>query len=302
MKKLFIISCCLIVFSVYILTGCNNKNKNYINQNSCINISENRNQKNNKYNINDVNWASYFEGINGTAVIYSPDKKIYNIYNQELAYTRKSPCSTFKIISSLIALENGFIKPENSIRKWNGENFGNKNWNKDIDFYNAFRESCIWYFREVTNEIGKDLIKNELEKLKYGNKDISDWDGNLNTNTNDLLNGFWLESSLKISPKEQTEVMERIFNDKTIYSNFTINELKKVMLVKNTVKSNFSIYGKTGMGKRNGIVVDSWFVGFADNKKEKIYYCVYLGESNNKDISSSDAKEIAIKIVSDYFN
>lgn len=33
---------------------------------------------------------------------------------------QRSPCSTFKIISSLVALENGIIKPENSTRIFNG--------------------------------------------------------------------------------------------------------------------------------------------------------------------------------------
>ena len=49
----------------------------------------------------------------------------------------------------------------------------------------------------------------ELDRLQYGNSDISDWEGRLNTNNNNRsLTGFWIESSLLISPKEQTEVME----------------------------------------------------------------------------------------------
>ena len=59
----------------------------------------------------EVNWEDYFEGINGAAVVYSPTQNRYQIYNQELAHTRQLPCSTFKIISSLIGLENGIIDP-----------------------------------------------------------------------------------------------------------------------------------------------------------------------------------------------
>lgn len=64
--------------------------------------------------IEDMDWSNYFEGINGAAVIYEPAENCYQIYNQELALTRRSPCSTFKIISSLIALENGIIQPNES--------------------------------------------------------------------------------------------------------------------------------------------------------------------------------------------
>ena len=144
------------------------------------------------------------------------------IYNKELALTQRSPCSTFKIISSLIGLENGIIDPDNSVRPWSGEIFWNEDWNRDINFSDAFRTSCVWYFRQVTDDIGKVKMQNELNKLKYGNCDISDWEGKLNTNNNNrALTGFWIESSLKISPKEQVEVMERIFGTDSTYSERT---------------------------------------------------------------------------------
>lgn len=50
--------------------------------------------------------------MNGCAVLYDADDMQYTIYREELALTERSPCSTFKIISSLIALENGIIQPD----------------------------------------------------------------------------------------------------------------------------------------------------------------------------------------------
>lgn len=253
--------------------------------------------------ITETDWADYFEGINGTAVIYNPTRNSYQIYNQELALTQRSPCSTFKIISSLIALENGIIEPDNSTRTWSGEIFWNEEWNRDIDFSDAFHASCVWYFREVIDEIGKDTMQEELKKLEYGNCDISDWAGRLNTNNNNpVLTGFWLESSLLISPKEQAEVMQRIFGDHSDYSEKTLEQLKQVMLLPEQNETDISIYGKTGMGKAYGIVVDSWYTGFADTTDDRIYFCVYLGETNNQNVSSAKAREIAIKIVSDYLD
>ncbi len=247
-----------------------------------------------------MDWSDYFDGINGAAVIYDPIENCYQIYNQELALTQRSPCSTFKIISSLIALENGIIKPDDSTRTWSGEIFWNEDWNKDIDFSDAFHASCVWYFREIVDEIGTDMMQEELAKLQYGNCNISDWEGHLNTNNNNpALTGFWIESSLLISPKEQTEVMERIFGEQTDYSEETINRLKQVMLLTEESDADISIYGKTGMGKASGIVVDSWFTGFADSADKRIYFCVYLGETEDKNVSSAKAREIAIELVFD---
>ncbi|MBD5546987.1 MAG: class D beta-lactamase [Lachnospiraceae bacterium] len=251
--------------------------------------------------IIDVDWSEYFNGLNGEAVIYDAPNRRYTIYNRELALTRRSPCSTFKIISSLIALENGITEPDDSIRTWSGEAFWNEDWNKDIDFNEAFRASCVWYFREVIDDIGKDRMQKELDRLQYGNCDISDWEGRLNTNNNNRsLTGFWIESSLLISPKEQVEVLERVFGEDAVYSEETQNELKQVMLVSAQGEKDISIYGKTGMGKADGVVVDAWFTGFAESTEGNIYFCVHLGRTDGMNVSSSLAKEIAIQLVSDY--
>lgn len=249
----------------------------------------------------DAEWSEYFNGLNGAAVIYDVTKRRYTVYNGDLATTRRSPCSTFKIISSLIALENGIIEPEDSTREWSGEIFWNEDWNKDIDFSQAFSTSCVWYYRQVIDDIGADMMQKELNKLQYGNCDISDWEGKLNTNNhNRALTGFWIESSLMISPKEQVEVMERIFGESSDYSEETQNDLKQVMLVSGQDRSDISIYGKTGMGKTENIVVDAWFTGFAESTEGKIYFCVYLGRTDGMNVSSPLAKEIAIRLVSDY--
>ncbi len=236
----------------------------------------------------DIDWSEYFNGLQGEAVIYDASNRRYTMYNSEMALARRSPCSTFKIIiSSLIALENGVIMLEDSARTWSGEVFWNEDWNKDIDFKEAFRTSCVWYYRQVIDDIGQDVMQKELDRLSYGNCDISDWEGRLNTNNNNrALTGFWIESSLLISPKEQAEVMERIFGENSEYSEVTRNELKQVMLVSEQDRADICIYGKTGMGKAEGVVVDAWFTGFAEGTKGNIYFCVHLGRTDNRNVSS----------------
>lgn len=250
----------------------------------------------------EADYSQYFDGLNGAAVLYDASKEQYIVYNRELALTRSSPCSTFKIISSLIALESGVIVPEASVRTWSGEVFWNEDWNKDIGFEEAFRTSCVWYFREVIDDIGKEAMQEQLDRLCYGNCDISDWEGGLNTNNhNRALTGFWIESSLAISPKEQVDVMKRIFGSASEYATQTLQELEKVMFREEESREGLSLYGKTGMGKAQGIVVDAWFTGFARRGEDEVYYCVYLGRTDGANVSSTVAKEIAAKIVSEYF-
>lgn len=252
--------------------------------------------------IQEIDLSSYFTGLNGCVVYYVPQESKYYIYNKGLAEERRSPCSTFKIISSLLGLEQGVINTEDSVRKWSKEQFWNKNWNQDIDFAGAFETSCIWYFRQVINELGPETVKEGLNKLNYGNCDISDWEGEINTNNNNpSLKGFWVESSLKISPKEQTEVLEQIFGENSIYDKTNIEKLKEVMLVQQDKCENL-IYGKTGLGKENGKTIDAWFVGITEQENVDVYFAVYLGESQNPDVSSIMAKEIAVDLIADYAN
>lgn len=243
-------------------------------------------------------WSGYFDGLQGAAVLYDASKRQFSIYHEKTALTRRSPCSTFKIVSSLAALENGILDLDDSVRKWSGEVFWKEDWNRDIDFQDAFRASCVWYFREVTDEIGKELMQEELDRLSYGNCDISDWEGRMNANNhNRALTGFWIESSLLISPKEQTEVMERIFGRNSVYSDKTRNALKEVMLVKDAGETDVLIYGKTGMGMAEGIVVDAWFTGFAETEQGNMYFCVYLGRDDEREVSSAKARETAVRLV-----
>lgn len=239
----------------------------------------------------------YFQGINGCAVFYIPDEETYIYYNSKLWEKESSPCSTFKIISTWMALEHKVVTKEDSTMEWNGTTYWKEDWNNDIDLLDAFRASCVWYYREIINRLGEETVQKDLERLEYGNGDISDWEGILNTNNNSMdLRGFWIESTLKISPRRQTEVLQLIFEGDGICSNETKAILKEVMLVDNENKE-INIYGKTGMGVKNGQCVDAWFVGMFEEANQIIYFAVRLDDPENKEVDSMKAKEIAISII-----
>lgn len=165
-------------------------------------------------------------------------------------------------------------------------------------YFDGLNGAAVLYW---PSENRYQIYNAELDRLQYGNCDISDWEGRLNTNnSNRALTGFWIESSLKISPKEQTEVMERIFGRDSEYSAETQQDLMDVMLVTEQNDSAAAVYGKTGMGKDRGITVDAWFTGFADTADGRVCFCVYLGETEGREVTSAGAREIALKLLADY--
>ncbi|WP_243155986.1 penicillin-binding transpeptidase domain-containing protein [Clostridium sp. C2-6-12] len=239
MKKIAnIVLTCMICIQ---MIGCNNQNANLNdklvdNKESKINSVTSEN-----YIIKAVDYSEAFSGIEGCAVFYNNDKKEYQIYNEEECNKEVSPCSSFKIISTLIGLKNGVLASSDTKKSYNGTKYSIEAWNKDLNLKEAFQTSCVWYFRSVIDKVGQETMQEELNKIHYGNCDISEWKGG-NINLLPELNGFWLESSLKISPKEQVEVLTNIFNGKTDFSNETIETLKEIMLVDKN--NNVYIYCK----------------------------------------------------------
>lgn len=154
----------------------------------------------------------------------------------------------------------------------------------------AFRSSCIWYFRKVIDEVGQETIQEELNKLDYGNCDISEWSGS-GVNSFPELNGFWIESSLMISPIEQVEVLHKIMEGETIYTKSEIEILKSIMLLE--ASDSKKIYGKTGTGTDG----TAWFIGFVEKENTNIYFAIYLDDDSSNEISGIKAQEIAFNIL-----
>lgn len=244
--------------------------------------------------VQNADFSKYFKNTTGTAVFYNSTTKKYKIYNQKLSKRRSSPCSTFKIMSSYIVFSEYGTSP--LVFRWNGTKYYFPLWDKDMDIKEAFKTSCVWYFRAAIDMFEPKIVKSYLKKYKYGNGDISDWKGNQNTNTDIAeLKGFWIESSLKISPLEQVMVLEKIFKEE----NNATAALKNIMLV---AEKPFNIYGKTGLGIKDDVVNNAWFVGFYEKGNQTIYFAVRLDDKTNpledyRHLASRYAKEIALDII-----
>ena len=221
----------------------------------------------------------YFAGYKGAFVLFDKNKNEYVIYDEAQSQQRVSPCSTFKIVNSLIGLETGVLADENTVFKWDGKQNSIKEWNKDQTMTSAFRNSVVWYYQELASRVGKERMQDYLTKLNYGNADMSGG-----------LTKFWLVSSLKISPLEQVIMLRRFYSDELPFSSRNVDIVKRVMVQQRRDEAVLS--GKTGYAG-SGL---GWFVGYVE-RNNNVYF--FATNAQGKNLGPGKASEITLKILAD---
>ncbi len=241
--------------------------------------------KNTQNNFNKIDLSQYFNGIEGCAVFYSVKNDKYDIYNYDIYNTREIPCSTFKIVSALAGLEYNIIENKDTILKWDGTKQMLKDWEQDLTLKDAFQLSANWYFERIENEIGIEKLIEIVNKIDYGNKDL----------TGGIPHG---ETSLKISPMEQIEFIRNLFNYKYDFKKENVDTIKEIMKVENNGIGK--LYGKTGTSGteflENGNQT-AWFVGKYETPNDEYYFALrIMGDKNNENIRGPIACEITKNI------
>lgn len=215
-----------------------------------------------------------FGKYNGSAVILDINSSKRVVFG-EREDKRYSPCSTFKILNSMIALEVNAVEDENESIKWDGVVREYEAWNRDHSMRSAIAVSTVWFYQEMARRIGPQRMAEYVKRAKYGNMDVSR-----------TLTDFWLGSgSLAISPNEQIDFLSKFVRNDLPFSLRSINTIKDIMTLEK--KDAYRIAAKTG--SCGGI---GWFVGFVENEEnQKVFAFNIKGDGAN----GAEAKRIALE-------
>lgn len=225
--------------------------------------------------------APFFAGYEGTFVLFDETAGEYLVYNLPRSEKRFTPCSTFKIINSLIALETGVAPDETMVIPWNGKPGFVKSWDRDHTMSSAIANSVVWYYQELATHIGAERMQQHLNAIPYGNRDISGG-----------LTEFWLVSSLEISAMEQVDIMRRLFRDELPFSKKNMAIVRR-MIRQDSAANNF--YGKTGSGRINDVTSIGWFVGAVEKEGGRYFFATNI--SGSQDATGIKARTITIEIL-----
>ncbi len=209
--------------------------------------------------------------VDGCFILFDKKETQYTYYNEKETNIATTPASTFKIPNSLISIETGVIKDENEVLKWDGVKRRIEKWNADTDLKTAYKNSTVWFYQEMARRIGTERMKEWIGKIEYGN-----------LNTTGAVDMFWLNDSLKISPRQQIDFLQKLENGSLPFANRTVNIVKNIMVAKDTV--GFKLRAKTGWALGDGKQI-GWYVGYAEANNNVYFFAnrITTADTTNQD-------------------
>lgn len=209
-------------------------------------------------------------GVDGTIVIESLRSGKRVVHNELRAQKRYPAASTFKVLNTLIALEEGAISGEDAIFHWDGTPYSIANWNQDQTLDSAFKVSCVWCYQQLARRIGALKYPAYIQRSNYGQ-------------LREPFNGtqFWLDGSLKISAEEQVAFLRQVVERKLPFKTSSYDVLKKIMLSDETAR--YRIYAKTGWATGSTPSV-GWYVGYVEANDEVWVFALNLATRDATDL------------------
>lgn len=230
-------------------------------------------------------FSAEFGAYSGAFVLYDAAHQRWLRYHPEECRIRTTPCSTFKVLNALIALETGVASGPDFSLPWDGTQHTIEPWNHDQTLRSAFSVSCVWYFQELARRVGLEHYQQILPKVGYGNGDVSGG-----------VTQFWLASSLTISPDEQVTFLRRLHERKLPFSDKTMATVLDIMTLSHNGQVIFR--GKTGTAG-NGkelIATLGWFIGSVSTPAGDYLFATRITGGENP--SGRTARKITESILS----
>ncbi|MEJ2406606.1 MAG: class D beta-lactamase [Candidatus Thiodiazotropha sp.] len=202
------------------------------------------------------------QGLEGTIVLSSLHNAQTFIHNNLRANQRFPAASTFKILNTLIALEETVVSGKDEVLKWDGHQYDFSDWNHDQTLESAFKVSCVWCFQKLARQIGAEKYRSYLHTSAYGElREPFD------------KTTFWLDGALQISALEQVEFLKNVYLRAHPFSASSFDTLRQIMLVETT--PDYSLWAKTGWSARVDPQI-GWYVGYVETPKDVWFFAMNI--------------------------
>jgi len=191
-------------------------------------------------------------------------------HNELRARHRFAAASTFKILNTLIALEENAVSGKDDVFSWDAHSYAISDWNHDQTLESAFKVSCVWCFQKLAHRIGVKAYKSYLKKTAYGK-----------LHEPFAETTFWLDGSLEISAIEQVAFLKKLYQHALPFRASSYETLRQIMLVEQT--PFFTIRAKTGLASQAKPHV-GWYIGYVETSTDIWFFATNLVIRDEKDL------------------
>ena len=200
----------------------------------------------------DARLAELFSdaGVSGTLLIQSAKTGERLVHNAPRARQDFPVASTFKVLNTLIALEEGVVDGPDAVFPWDGTRHGIAGWNCDQTLASAFKVSCVWCYQELARRVGAESYPAYLRQAGYGR-----------LREPFEVTEFWLDGSLQISAEGQVAFLEQVAERRLPYRASSYDTLSAIMLEE--AAPGYRLYAKTGWAARGSPGI-GWYVGYVE--------------------------------------
>jgi len=206
-------------------------------------------------------------GVTGACVVFIQSKNSYYYSDTIKIQTLQSPNNSFNLYAGLIGLESGVIK--NYETPSGDDTLTNDNLIKALKSHNPV------FFSVNARRIKQEKLQNWLNLLNYGNRDIS---GGTTV--------FWNNNSLKISTKQQFDLLKKLYYYNLPFSFENIRLVKSTFRLTKLVNKNVYSFKVTGLqnGKQH-----AWYIGYVEFLNNTYLFVQSLENSKKLKASTFEA-------------
>jgi len=95
-------------------------------------------------------------------------------------------------------------------------------WNQDQNMRDAIKNSTVWFYQEMARRIGQARMQHYVDAAHYGNRNIGGG-----------IDHFWLDGKLRITAKEQIDLLVKLHRIQLPFSARAIKVVKTFSSMEN---------------------------------------------------------------------
>jgi len=234
-----------------------------------------------------IDWARRGLADQGCVVVRDLASGEERVSDEARCARPRRPYSTFKIANALIGVELGILDGPDAPMRWDpakrpAQRWWRDEWKHDQTLRSAIAISAVPVFQDLALRIGHDRMEAALDRLGYGNRAIGDAD---------LLDHFWLDGPLRISAREQVELVSKLAQGQLPVSAKAQEVVREVLLREE--RDGWKIFHKTGTGPmEDGDGTLAWLVGWIEHGAERRAFAMWI-EAKDSDAARARREELA---------